>query len=52
LPGIHCKYWASRILALVSRRLPDDGQARYAYRLVLLETFIEKPRFTDARESC
>ena len=36
---------ASRILALVSRRLPDDWQARYAYRPVLLETFVEKPRF-------
>ena len=46
LPCIHCKNLASRILALVSRRLPDDWQARYAYRPVLLETFVEKPRFT------
>ncbi len=46
LPWIHCKNLASRILALVSRRLPDDWQARYAYRPVLLETFVEKPRFT------
>ena len=45
-PWIHCKNLASRILALVSRRLPDDWQARYAYRPVLLETFVEKPRFT------
>jgi hypothetical protein len=45
LPWIHCKNLASRILALVSRRLPDDWQARYAYRPVLLETFVEKPRF-------
>jgi hypothetical protein len=46
LPWIHCKNLASRILALVSRRLPNDWQARYAYRPVLLETFVEKPRFT------
>jgi hypothetical protein len=46
LPWIHCKNLASRILALVSRRLPADWQARYAYRPVLLETFVEKQRFT------
>ena len=44
LPWIHGKNLASRILALVSRRLPDDWHARYAYRPVLLETFVEKPR--------
>ena len=46
LPWIHRKNLASRILALVSRRLPQDWQSRYAYRPVLLETFVEKPRFT------
>ena len=46
LPWIHCNNLASRILALTSRRLPDDWHARYAYRPVLLETFVEKPRFT------
>jgi hypothetical protein len=46
LPWIRCKNLASRILALVSRRLPADWQDRYAYRPVLLETFVEKPRFT------
>jgi hypothetical protein len=46
LPWIHCKNLAPRILALVSRRLPDDWQARYAYRPVLLEAFVEVPRFT------
>ena len=46
LPWIHCKNLASRILALVSRRLPDDWHTRYSYRPVLLETFVEKPRFT------
>ncbi|MFO1456376.1 MAG: DUF4338 domain-containing protein [Steroidobacteraceae bacterium] len=46
LPWIRCKNLASRILALISRRLPADWHARYAYRPVLLETFVEKPRFT------
>ena len=46
LPWIRHKNLASRILALVSRRLADDWQAHYGYRPVLLETFVEKPRFT------
>jgi len=45
LPWINCRNLASRILALVSRRLAQDWYARYAYRPVLLETFVEKPRF-------
>jgi hypothetical protein len=46
LPWIHCKNLASRILALSAKRLRADWRARYAYRPVLLETFVEKPRFT------
>jgi hypothetical protein len=46
LPWINCRNLASRILAMVSRRLAHDWYARYAYRPVLLETFVEKPRFT------
>lgn len=46
LPWIQCRNLASRVLALVSRRLANDWHARYAYRPVLLETFVEKPRFT------
>lgn len=45
LPWIHCPNLASRALALSSRRLAQDWHARYAYRPVLLETFVEKPRF-------
>lgn len=45
LPWIHCRNLASRALALTSRRLAEDWHARYAYRPVLLETFVEKPRF-------
>ena len=46
LPWIRCQNLASRILSLTAKRLPGDWQARYAYRPVLLETFVEKPRFT------
>lgn len=45
LPWIKCRNLASRTLALVSRRLPEDWNAHYAYRPVLLETFVEKVRF-------
>ncbi|EQD30284.1 hypothetical protein B1B_18479, partial [mine drainage metagenome] len=45
VPWIHRKNLASRVLALISRRLPEDWQRRYAYRPVLLETFVEKQRF-------
>ena len=45
LPWIRQKNLASRILALISRRLPQDWRAAYAYSPVLLETFVEKPRF-------
>src|ERR1035441_1266759 len=45
LPWITCRNLASRTLGLICRRLPEDWHARYAYRPVLLETFVEKPRF-------
>ena len=46
LPWIRHYNLASRVLALAARRLASDWQTRYAYRPVLLETFVEKPRFT------
>ncbi|MGH8291673.1 MAG: Druantia anti-phage system protein DruA [Steroidobacteraceae bacterium] len=46
LPWIRRHNLASRVLALVRRRLPDDWQHHYGYRPVLMETFVEKPRFT------
>lgn len=45
LPWIHRPNLASKILALISRRIGDDWQARYAYRPVMLETFTEDVRF-------
>jgi hypothetical protein len=46
LPWIRHGNLASRILALTSRRVSRDWLARYGYQPVLLETFVEKPRFT------
>lgn len=45
LPWIQCKYLASRLLSMVTRRIAEDWQERYGYRPVLAETFVEIPRF-------
>ncbi|MCP4967096.1 MAG: DUF4338 domain-containing protein [bacterium] len=45
LPWIQSKNLASMILAKVARTLPDQWLEVYGYRPVLLETFVEKPRF-------
>ncbi len=45
LPWVQSKNLASMILAMAAKRLPDDWQAQYHYRPVLMETFVEKPRF-------
>lgn len=45
LPWVQCRNLASRVLAMATRRLPDDWLQRYNYRPVLLETFVEIPRF-------
>jgi Domain of unknown function (DUF4338) len=39
---------ASRILSVVSKRIASDWRTRYGYAPVLLETFVEKGRFTGA----
>jgi hypothetical protein len=46
LPWVQSKNLASKILAQAARKVPDDWQQRYAYRPFLMETFIEKDRFT------
>jgi hypothetical protein len=46
LPWVSVKFLASSVLAMAARRLPADFQARYAYRPVLLETFVESQRFS------
>jgi hypothetical protein len=45
LPWIRVSHLASKLLALAARMLPAHWQARYGYRPVLLETFVEAERF-------
>ena len=45
LPWIEGRNLASKILSCASRRLPEMWNKRYGYRPVLLETFVETPRF-------
>jgi hypothetical protein len=45
LPWVRSKHLASMILAQAARMLPVDWQEAYGYRPVLLETFVETPRF-------
>ena len=45
LPWIESKNLASKILSLIGKRIADDWEARYKYRPVLIETFVEKRRF-------
>jgi len=46
LPWVYSKNLASKILSMVSKRIADDWQERYNSRPVLLETFVEKQRFS------
>ena len=46
LPWVRSRHLASKLLGLAARRFPGDWQARYGYRPVLLETFVEKQRFS------
>ena len=44
-PWVNSRHLASKVLALAARRLPEDRNARYNYRPVLLETFVEIQKF-------
>lgn len=45
LPWIRSRNLASRLLSMTTRQLADDWEQRYGYRPVLVETFVEIPRF-------
>jgi hypothetical protein len=45
LPWVRSKNLASKVLAMATRRLADDWQQYYNYRPVMVETFVEIPRF-------
>ncbi len=46
MPWIHIPNLASHILSSVRRQLPEDWQRRYNISPVLMETFVETPRFS------
>jgi len=46
LPWMRSKNLASKILSLTARRLPHDWKEKYNVRPVLLESFVQKNRFT------
>jgi len=46
LPWVYSENLASKALGLAARQLPQDWQHRYGFRPMLLETFVEKNRFT------
>jgi hypothetical protein len=45
LPWVQIKNGASKILSMVEKQLPKDWEARYGYRPVLLETYVQKDKF-------
>jgi len=48
LPWVRCRGLASKVLALSARRLAGDVAARYGYRPLLVESFVEEGRFSGA----
>jgi hypothetical protein len=45
LPWVRVRHLASKVLGLAARQVVEDFAARYGERAVLLETFVEVPRF-------
>ena len=48
LPRIRIPNLGSHLLAIIRRRLPGDWTERYGTTPVLIETFVETPRYTGA----
>jgi len=48
LPWVKVRNLASKLLSLSSKIVPQDWEQFYGYRPLLMETFIEKDRFTGA----
>jgi hypothetical protein len=46
LPGVRSRNLASFVLSACLRRLPGDFRDRYGYEPVLVETFVERDRFS------
>ena len=45
LPWVRIAHLASHLLALTRRRISTDWQEKYGHPILLLETFVEQPRF-------
>jgi hypothetical protein len=45
LPWVQVRNLASKVLSLAAAQVPQDFAARYGTRVVLLETFVQTPRF-------
>ena len=45
-PSVRCQNLASRVLALVLARMPQDFHGRYGYQPWLVETFVDTSRFS------
>jgi Domain of unknown function (DUF4338)/Transposase DNA-binding len=43
---VRCTHLASKVLGLALRRLPQDWQQRYGHKPLLVETFVDRERFT------
>lgn len=52
LPWIRSANLATKVLSLCARRIPHDFLERYGYAPVLLETFVERDRFTGHCYRC
>jgi hypothetical protein len=48
LPTVQVSHLASKVLALCTRRLPQDWEQRYGERPVLVETFVDSQRYSGA----
>ena len=46
--NVSCRNLASRLLGMAIRKLPEDFEARYGHRALLLERFVDTSRFTGA----
>jgi len=48
LPWVKVKYLASRVLSGAAKVVPSDWKNRYGYQPALIETFIDKKRFSGS----
>ncbi len=46
LPWVHSANLASKVLSLCARHIPEEFRRQYGYAPVLLESFVERDRFT------